>query len=600
MKLHVLGAVILLSACGGKTMFKLSSDENNHYALDAALKQRTLPDAPAPVNSTREPRVFVLEAGTSAKTIIAYDLQNARVLWKQPADVQSRIAVGGDFIVEVEGKQLVARDQAAGAVRWKHEIDGNVIGATADHDRAYLTWRDGTRWRLAAIDGASGKELWKENADGQLGAPAAQGGLVYVPFLSQWLALVDGKTGEQITRLRGLDDQISQLRITSRDAFYGSKRGVFRLDDSSASGKRNLSTFGKVSIPPQLELATYGRDMYDAVQNQYSASDRARVLFQAAPGNGVGAMALVGGVYAIHYFRYLLGYGLDGNLRWAYAHPRQQLVASDDTGAVIVAVSIAGDLVAIEPQTGAVRARLSLGTTGQVLGATFDADGWAPRQVDEPTSTLEALTAIARDRDARFDRVKELAVTALARLPGAEVTANLLGVLADNRAPVHLKDVVVELLIARKDPGSLAVLTEQLHVHADFLAKTEPDALGPVAKAIAGLAGASLEAKQVEVALAALDSHLQAPTTQVADLVAVIDAMNAIGGGAQLPALTSHLLVYHADDELGVDAAWSKSITDALLAHGGPQERETLRQVAADTRTKPMLANTIREAMALH
>jgi hypothetical protein len=308
-------------------------------------------------------------------------------------------------------------------------------------------------------------------------------------------------------------------------------------------------------------------------------------------------MQLVGDVYVIHYFRYILGFGLDGQLRWAYAHPRQQLVASEDTGSVIAAVSITGEVVAVEPQTGAVRARLSLGTTAQVLGATFDADGWAPTSISEPTETIAALVAIARDHDARFDRVKELAVGALAKLPGAEVTTDLLGVLGDNRAPLHLKDVVVELLVARKDPTSLGVLTEQLANHTDFIAKTEVDTLGPVAKAIAGLAGVALDPKQVDAALAALAYHLDAPSTQVPDLVAVIGAMDAIGNGAQLPALGSHLLVYHADDELAANGSWTKAIVDALVAHGGHAEHELLRQVAADPRTTPMLASAIRDTL---
>jgi hypothetical protein len=33
--------------------------------------------------------------------------------------------------------------------------------------------------------------LWKLDAEGQLGAPSAHGGLVYAPFLTQWLSIVD-------------------------------------------------------------------------------------------------------------------------------------------------------------------------------------------------------------------------------------------------------------------------------------------------------------------------------------------------------------------------------------------------------------------------
>ena len=157
---------------------------------------------------------------------------------------------------------------------------------------------------------------------------------------------------------------------------------------------------------------------------------------------------------------------------------------------------------------------------------------------------------------------------------------------------------MVDLLVARKDPASLGVLTEQLAVHTDFIAKTATDALGPVAKAIAGLAGIALDKKQVDAALAALAYHLDAPSTQIPDLVAVIAAMDAIGGGAQLPVLDSHLLVYHADDELAADGSWTKAIVSALVAHGGHAEHELLRQVAADARTAPMLAGVIRDLLA--
>src|SRR5262249_21626065 len=106
------------------------------------------------------------------------------------------------------------------------------------------------------------------------------------------------------------------------------------------------------------------------------------------------------------------------------------------------------------------------------------------------------------------------------------------------------------------------------------------------------------DAKEVAAALAALQSHLDAPTTQTADLVLVIDAMAAIGGGAEHAALASHLLLYHADDDVGADVAWDKAIVHALDDHGGPAERELLRAVAQDPRTRPSLVTAIHDALA--
>src|SRR5258706_12057825 len=112
-------AVTVLAGCGGAAVFRLSSDENNRYALEQALAHRQLPDAPAPVNEGHQPRGFVLTAGSGPnKTIVAYDLASGNVMGRTDADVQSRIAVGGDFGAAALGPQQVAPAQARGSPRW--------------------------------------------------------------------------------------------------------------------------------------------------------------------------------------------------------------------------------------------------------------------------------------------------------------------------------------------------------------------------------------------------------------------------------------------------------------------------------------------------
>ena len=116
----------------------------------------------------------------------------------------------------------------------------------------------------------------------------------------------------------------------------------------------------------------------------------AGVAFCTAVPTDAGPMKLAGDTYAVHYFRYMFGFDLNGKLAWAYSHPRVQLVASDHTGAAIVGVSANGELVALDPKTGAVRWRQSLGLGQPVLGATFDADGWTPRGDGEQVETAAA------------------------------------------------------------------------------------------------------------------------------------------------------------------------------------------------------------------
>lgn len=591
------------SACQPKGMYALTTDhtDNDRATLVAALGKRQLPEQPVPQNSARQPRVFVVQAG-SPRSIVAYDLSGFAVMWKVDAEVQSRIWVGGDALFAREGNQLVARDQKTGRVTWKRSIGGQLVGAAADRERAYVVTREGSDrspiWYLTAYDARSGDQVWQSDpSTGQLGAPAAQGGLVYSPLLTQWLIVVDGKTGAQLARLRGVDEAITMVRATSRETYFGSRQGVFVLDARAAAGKRDQATYGQAKVPPQLERTTYGVDLYDPAQVGYTAADRSRVLWTAMPA-GDGPMRFAGDLFAVHYFRYLFGFDPAGRLVWAYSNPRVELVAGEHTGNAVVGVSASGDIVALDPATGGLRSRHNLGTSGQVMGATFDADGWNPEGPNFPVDTVPALVAIAHDRDARFDKAKELAISALATLPGEHVTRELIAVLGDKRQPARLKETVVSLLIDRRDPEGLPALVAELGVHADFIAGTFPELLAPVLRAIAALRGATIAPARAASALAALTAHLEDPATSPSELALVIDAMAAIGTGGERSALASHLLAYRADAEVGADPSWQKAIAAGLYAKGGPLERELLRQVAQDTRSQPGLVAAIRDVLA--
>jgi len=588
----------LLAGCGGKAVFGLSSsNDNDPQALAKALDLRQMSAAPKPIGGSA--RAYVVTSG-KPRHLIAFDLAGEKAAWNVAADVQSRVAVGGDFVVAREGTDLVARSASDGAVRWKMPIDGQFVGAAADDKRAYVVTQTGTdqkpTWYLIALDGGSGKQLWRTPSTGQLGAPAAQGGLVMAPFLTQWLSILDGATGAQLTRVRSTDDEITFAMTTSDAAWFGSKRSVVRLDEKAATGARGTSTTGMAKIPAQLEKATYAPDGFDAVQAGYSASDRVRILWRAdAKGD---AWKWQGGGVAVHYFRYVLGLDESGAVRWAYSHPKVELVASAHTGAAIAAVSAGGEVIALDPATGAVRAHAQLDTGGApVIGATFDADGWSPSGAGEPPSTVQALVAIARDRDARFEGVKELAVGTLAKLPGEQVTRDLLAMLADERTSAKLKETVIGVLASRDDPAGLPALIEALGVKSDVIAGTEPIAVGAVARAVGALAKQPLDEKQKAAAVDALIGQLRAPSTSVGDAVDVVHALAALGGAAAKAPLRTYLLVYRTDAEFAKADALVAATVDATLA-AGADDRELVRFVADDARTQPAVADYAKKALA--
>lgn len=594
-----LAGSVALAGCGPKAVFGLSSDDNNPDRLGKALATRTLPSAPGPANALGKPLVFALLGGTEQRKLVAYDVEAGAPLWTVDADVQSRIAVGGAVVVAREATQLIIRNVKDGAVRAKVALDGELLGIATDGERIYVTTQRGDVkkpiWALIAYN-LDGGVLWQNDSPGSLGAPAVQGGLVFSPYLKQWLAVLDARTGAQLTRIRGLDEEISFVRTTSDATYFGSKVGAFRLDVKAATGSRGGSTYGTVKLPTQLTGADFGRDMFDPIQAGYTAYDRRRILWRADPAAD-GALAFGGDLVAVHFFRFVFGLTPDGELRWAYSQPRVELVASDRSDAVVVGLAADGSFVALDPATGAVRAASKLDPGGgRVLGATFDLDGWDPAGAGAPPSTVGALVSIARDRDARFEGIKQYAVAALANLQGAAVTHDLVGIVLDPRIPAALHDSVAALLIRRQDPAGLPALTDALATRADFLTGAQPVGLVEVSRAIAALGEVTLDAAEVDRALVALTAQAFDPATAPLARLELTRALIAIGHGRERDDLRNELVTYRADPSFAAETELVTAIIGSL-AQGSPEDRETLRMVAEDARSAPVVVAVAKSAI---
>lgn len=582
------GILAGLASCGGATQaFGLAADDNSPAALQRVLQRSGVP-ARAPRNSSGTPLLVV-----SGPTVLAaYDLGAQTLRWQIPlkSAVAAHVQIGGDYVAAVEGPQLVAHDLATGSVRWAVPSEGSVLGVAASANVVVMVSRTGTAkqlWRVEARAAKDGRVLWRHSADGQMGAPAVWGNYVFVPFLSQWLNVLALDSGAAAVRLRAADTQISMVRSTSDALFFGSRKSMVRLDSRATSGRLSESSAVMAKLPAQLSRVTWAQDVYSPTEIAYSAADRTRLLWRVpAQGEipGVAPTAL--------YFRFLFNIK-QGDIQWAFSNPRVEFVGAEHTGAAIVAVAGNGELVVVDPTTGGQWQRVALGVSGPLNGVAFDADGWAPAGQAAGADTQAALLAIVADRDARFEPMKELAIAALGRYTGPEVTAQLLQLLADARLAPRIKDVIVEMLVKRQDPTSLPAYTAALQVRTDYLAGVEAAALGPVARAVSMLAGKEVAAEASAAALATLHAHLDDPATPLADLDKVIDAMSAIGKGKQFAALRAHVVAYRADPEMCGNGAWRDAIVRALM-QGGAAETELLRSLADDARTH----GALREALA--
>ena len=563
-------ALTLLAGCGGAQQLTLSGVDNDPAALRQALASQTAA-APAP---SRAMAYALLADGR----IAAHDLEARSDLWTVTAAVKSRIVVAGSFLVAREDDGLTARSVDDGRKLWTQPLPAGMAltGLAADADRAFALVTDGkTDWTLLAYD-ATGKLVWRSPSPGALGAPAAARGLVYLPFLNQWLAILDARTGNELVRLRQEDEAVSWVRAGTDGVTFGS-RGVLRLDENAASGRRGPGRYVAARLPGFASLLMH-LDAFHPAAATYSALDRTRLLWRVTPDMHFAddTVVLVAQRYA---------FGLDpetGMARWGRI-ARNDVVAAEDTGAAVLVVGLGGEIVGLDKKTGAITDGGSFGA--RVLGVTFSAEGWRPRAGEpEPAEpAVKAMASIATDRDTRFGAAKMFAVEQLALLPGLEPARALIAIVEDPRTSVDVARAAGDALVERRDPEAVPLYVEALATHADFVAGKSPRGVEVLARALGALG-----APEGQTALVA---HLQDPATPVGAVQEIARALVAMQAKGSVPALTSVLLLHRCDARF---SAVAEAVADAVAALGGAAGREILTFVASDPRTAPSLAGHVR------
>jgi outer membrane protein assembly factor BamB len=555
-----------------------------------------------PPSATGRSLAFLVLAGAGGARLAKYDLAASRVLWTQPAEVTTRVEVGGSVLVHgskgaTPNGELVGRDLTTGAALWHHPFlsSEHLYGYALDGDALFVVTRSTATPSkaagvLAAYDARTGVRRWQATLpSARVAGPAVRGGVVAVPVESQYVLLYDGATGLALGQVLSTEEAATFVRALPEGLFYGS-RGLFLLGRDTARGSRHATGYLAAQLPAFVR-PTYDHDHYRPEQNEYSALDRNRVLWRITVADG--RPLFRDGLAFVHDYRFFFAFDAKtAALRWAYVSP-EDAVASTDTGHAILFATATGDIVALDPSTGA---RIyQAGLSGDVVrGATFDAEGFTPPATSAagaPPDLLGSLTAIIADPDQRFPALKLFAIEELGRQPGRDVTAKLLQILqTEKMAPLAIQKAG-EMLVARRDAGALDLLTKALRAHADYTAKRPAPpveilaraigALGPLARAVA----------------ADLDAHLRLPETSPAAATEIAKALVLLGAGESVPALRDFLTMYRADPGYERDPTALVAAAEALLKLGGPADRQLLLFLAEEPHTAAGLRAHVTRAL---
>jgi outer membrane protein assembly factor BamB len=589
-------------------VFSACATSPYHRAGNAGDVASALARSQAPASPSRS-LVFVVLGGAAGPRVAAYDLAASRLLWTQPGEITTRIAVGGDVIIHGappatgRGGLLVARDIGNGAVLWQRPLaaDEHLAGYDIDANAVYVVaqttgaGKHGSNGSVVALDPRTQAVRWRhELPTGRVAGPAVRGGLVAVPVDSQYVILLDAATGSELAQVLSTAEAATFVRALPEGLFYGS-RGVFLLSPATARGARQSPGYLLAQLPAFVR-PFYWYDLYRPEQAQYSAIDRNHILWRVAVEGDRARFR--DDTVVVHDYRFLFGFdATSGALRWAYSHPADA-VASTDTGSVIAFVSADGDIGAVDRVTGARRYQARL--PGEVVrAATFDAEGFSPKLAGTgggteggagpAPDTVATLAAIVTDPDRRFPDLKLFAIEEIGRQPGREATSKLLAILGEGGMTPLAIQKTSEALTARKDTQSADLLAAALRVHADYAEGRGAPPVDFLARAAAAL-GPSGRAAAPE-----LVGQLRQPETTTHAAAQIARALMATGAEEAIPALRDFLTMYRADPANDADPSALIAVVEALIKLGGAADRRLLLFVAEEPHTvAPVRAHLVK------
>ncbi len=512
-------SIILVTAllgCQKKSTFDLSAaDDNNETQLAAAIEA-------AKSTSATTPTLYIAREGS----VSAFDLNSQQVKWNYFGKVESRLAATASQVGFVQGNTLIALSDKTGEQAWRKDIR-NIKWLSATDAEIIVSSEDTEGARIQAFS-ESGKIVWTHTAKkGEIGTPVSAGNAVFVPYLKQWISILDSHNGTPIARLRRKDAQVEFLKHDGEHGFFGAGRKVVAIDAKAASGVTAESNFVELTVPKAFSNHATHTPLYGATTN-YGASDRKKLLWA---GNS--------DVFSAINYRYLFSFD-GGKTSWAKRF---------DTD-IVSATSLEDGLMLLVTDDGAIFAADKAGkletiaqVEKEVVGALCRCNGFSPA-VNAPVDHAAELTKIASDRDSRFDEIKTFAIAELGKREGVVVTQSLIDIAKAERSSDSVRDAAVRALSARRDPQSTPLYVSMLDSNYDYLSDTQPQGVGGIALALAGIPEKEIAADTQKSAVVALRRHLHASELPDDDRIAVILALANLHAAGGLGVLTEYVTMY--------------------------------------------------------
>lgn len=494
--------------------------------------------------------------------------------WKSAGRPDSQPAITGDVVVITTGGQLVAYDAKSGKQLWAVPSEGRVLRGAGDDGAttvAALGQAAGGGSLLLAVsrDGSVRRKVEPQAAE--LGVPAVQGDVAFVPWSSQYVSAIDLGSGDEIGRLL-LRDQVSHA-LNVGGALHFGERGLVRFDSQiggAPGGKANTVKLPERELPGKPVWFANG-----TLAPPAAASAREKIRLYARPAESGGKLGVAGGRYAATYFRVVMGLdAADGALRWAKTF--SQDVLGGDGASNGFAFCDATGRVSLVDSNGGDAGQVDLGTS--LVGCVVQTGAFSVPKGKPAGSLPEQLARAIEVRETEMATAQRFLLRELGAMQEPLVTKALVDLASNPRTPALLLEDARQLLAARRNGADY--MLEALGKHYDFLSDVlRSPPVGPLADALAAM--------NETRAAGPLAHHLNDAANTPNDIERAARALAKLATSAEAGELKTFFALYRAtaDEKELVNAVLS--VAQALLRVAGEDGKQLVAEAAKDPLTHP-------------
>ena len=504
--------------------------------------------------------------------------------WSAPVRPDSRPFVAGEVVVVTAGGQVLALDGATGKELWQVDSGGTSLRGAGDDGRVTvvsLGSAAGGGGLVLAVD-RSGRVLQRLAPKHDVGTPAVQGGMMFLPWGSQYVSAVEVDSGNEAGRLL-TRNQVSRAFAVGGTLFFG-ERELLRFDEAigaATSGGAHRVALPARSLPGNPRWMAYGATVTPV---RSSAEDRVRLYARPNPS---GSPGLDSSRYAAIYYRIALGLDArDGKLRWARSFERDLIGGAAAAGGFAFC-DAGGDVWLVAGENGGSAGKVSLGAP--VVSCVVDAGDFQVRAAPRPEPLAAQVADAIRIKEADMGSIQRVLLVDLAQRDEPPITKLLVDLATDARTPPELMAETRRLLAARRTGPEhmLEALGRQYDFLEDVL-RSPP--VGPMADALAAMG----ERRAAPL----LATHLHEPTNTTDDVRRAAEALVVLATAEETDALKMFFSLYRstADDDNMVKAVLAAA--RALLQVGGDEATEFVRFAADDPLTLPAVKQHMPELLS--